>query len=639
MIYLRDRKTALLIFFGFVFFIFTARLFYMQILSPDFANKARVNVVKKKNLQPSRGIIYDRNGNIFVTNTPSFDLVVIPGELEIPDTAVFEKYLRMDRATIRKRILSAPNKYKPHILAQYLDFNVFYALQEYLWKCKGIYFEKRFSRDYSIQAGANFLGYIREVSKKDIDESGGYYRQGELKGITGLEAFYEPLLRGVKGVKMVMEDVHGREVGIFAEGQYDTLPVKGTDVVITVDGELQKFGEQLMINKKGAIVCIEPKTGEILAFVSAPVFDPKFLSGMDFSINYRKLARDTLKPLFNRALMATYPPGSIFKILNGIIGLEEGIIYSSSYYGCALGFARNKGRPACHPHPGPLDLPGAIQHSCNAYFAGLYVDMMNNRKYDSTSRAYTIWRNYMTAFGAGVKTGVDLPSEQQGSIPTAKLYDKWYGKKGWRGMTIVSNSIGQGEVTMTPLQMANALCAVANKGWYIQPHFFKRIFAEEKVSAKELVEIKKHIPKFNRINVPIDASHYDVITDAMEQVVAAGTGYLAQIEGIPVCGKTGTAQNTQGKDHSVFFAFAPKNDPQIAVAVIVENATWGGVWAAPIASLMIEKYLRREIKDKAKLQRILDANFIYTPPAYIANIGWDSVSTTIKGDSVKIQLR
>lgn len=616
MIFLKDRKQALLFFFGITFLIFTARLFYMQVINPDFANRAKFNVIKKKIVQPSRGVIFDRNGKIYVTNTPSFDLIIIPGKLYIPDTAILEQLLRIDRATIRKRIQAAPNKFKPHILAQYLDYNVFFAFQEKLWKFKGISFEKRFSRNYMIPNGAHFLGYIREVSKYDIENSYGYYRRGDLKGITGVENFYEPILRGVKGVRMVMEDVYGREVGIFSDGKNDTLSEKGTDIVISIDSELQQLGEEMMVNKKGAIVAIEPKTGEILSLVSAPTYNPSSLSGMDFSINYRKMERDSTKPLFNRAITATYPPGSVFKVLNGLIGLEEGIISPLSAYWCAMGFARNKGRPACHAHPTPLNLHGAIQYSCNAYFAGLYVDLLANRKYDSISGAYNQWRKYMTQYGVGTLSGVDILGEKPGLVPESKLYDKWYGKKGWVGMTIVSNSIGQGEVTMTPLQMANTVCAVANKGWYIQPHFFKKIHNEDKLENLKKKEIMQFIPTFSKKYIDIDTFYYSIIHDAMEEAVTAGTGYMAITEGITICGKTGTAQNPHGEDHSVFFAFAPKDNPQIAVAVIVENAKWGGEWAAPMAGLMIEKYIKREIKDKAKLKRIVDKSFIYKPTFY-----------------------
>lgn len=605
-----NRQRALLFIFGIVFLIFAARLFYLQILSADYARQARSNAIKRRVQQPSRGVIYDRKGRIYVTNTPSFELKIIPRELVIPDTSILERYLELDRETIRERIRDARehSMVKPSTLARYISYENFYTLQEHLWKFKGVYFEKSFTRDYLSQVGANFLGYISEVNDRDIEKSAGYYDPGDLIGATGLEREYEELLRGRKGVRMVLTDVFNREVGSFADGKYDTLPEKGKDVVISIDMDLQKFGEELMAHKKGSIVAIEPKTGEILSFVSAPSYDPGLLSGTELKKNWRNLAMDTLKPLFNRSLMAQYPPGSVFKVLNALIALNEGTITPGTYYGCAGGFSRNKGRPACHAHPSPLSPEGAIQHSCNAYFAATYVDFLHNRLYEDIYESYSTWREYMEYFGVGVKTGVDLPSEKKGLIPTTDFYDKWYGHNRWKGMTIVSNSIGQGEVTMTPLQMANVVCAIANKGYYVEPHFFKEVFNDSTGETTEQVR-----ERFAQKGIPIDAAWFTLATDAMEKVVSAGTGYMARLKDIAVCGKTGTAQNPHGKDHSVFFAFAPKEDPQIAVAVIVENATWGGVWAAPIASLMIEKYLKGEIEEKARLERILEKKFIVPP--------------------------
>jgi len=600
----RERKNYFLGFIILTFVVLAGRLFYLQIISTDFSTRAQKNVVKRKILQPSRGIVYDRYGEMIVTNTPSFDMVIVPGELKMSDTAAIGRYLGITQPVLHNRLVAARaySPLKPSILEKYISFNRFYGLQEHMWKYEGISFEKRFTRDYMQPVGANYLGYISEVNPKDIENSSGYYQQGDLMGTSGLERYYEAELRGRKGVKMVLEDVHGREVGIFAEGQYDTLPEKGNDVVISIDAKLQEFAESLMVNKKGSIVAIEPRTGEVLAFVSSPAYDPKLLTGTELTHNWRSLARDTLKPLFNRPLMARYPPGSIFKVLNALIALQEGIITPQSYYGCAHGFARNKGRPACHSHPSPLPVMGAIQHSCNAFFAALYVDMLHSNRYDSLYQAYDKWREYMHAFGVGIKTGIDLPNEKAGLIPSTDFYDRWYGRHRWRAMTIVSNSIGQGEVLMTPLQMANVVCVLANKGYYVQPHFFKRLYGS-----------KPHdkLPKFDTMRVPIDTSHFSLVAEAMHRVVESGTGYMAKLPDIAICGKTGTAENPHGKDHSVFFAFAPMENPKIAVSVIVENATWGGVWAAPIASLVIEMYLKREIADQARVDRILEADFIH----------------------------
>jgi penicillin-binding protein 2 len=609
----RERKKWLLFIWGGVFFIFICRLFFLQVISADYSSKAEKNSFKTIPLQPARGIIYDRNKKIYVTNSASFDLLITPSELYIPpqDTYIFEKYLKLSRSAIRQRIEQAKaySWVKPSVFEKQISFETYSSLQEHLWRCRGFSEEVKNSRQYLFHSGAHFLGYLGEVNNRDIISSNNYYRMGDLTGTSGIERFYEKELRGQKGNKLVMVDVRGREVDSYAKGKYDVQPVKGMDIEISVDVELQVFGEQLMRNKVGSIVAIEPETGEILAFVSAPSFDPTLLSGTEVNVNWRKLSKDSLNPLFNRPLMAMYPPGSVFKILNGLIGLQEGVISANSVYPCPGFFSRNpQGRPRCHSHPGPLSLHGAIQYSCNVYFASLYVDMIRrSARYDSVYKAYDNWRNYMNMFGVGVKTGVDLPSEKGGLIPTKKFYDRRYGSNKWNGMWIVSNSIGQGEVTMTPLQMANVVCAIANKGYYIEPHFLRRFLNQP---ASKQKQFKKH-------TIPIDTAYFNVVIDAMESVVSSGTGWNAFIPDIPVCGKTGTAQNPHGEDHSVFFAFAPKVNPKIAIAVIVENAGWGGVWAAPIASLMIEKYIKGKLSPEGemKMKKIVNTDFI-SPRVY-----------------------
>ncbi|MCS6905394.1 MAG: penicillin-binding protein 2 [Bacteroidia bacterium] len=613
----KERRQWLLFLWGCIFLIFICRLFFLQVISADYSSRAEKNSFKTIPLQPARGTIYDRNKRIYVTNFPSFDLFITPNELHIPpqDTYIFEKYLKLSRATIRQRIEQAKaySWVKPSVFEKQISFETYSLLQEHLWRCRGFSEEVRNTRQYLFHSGAHFLGYLGEVNNRDIVSSNNYYRMGDLIGISGLERYYEKELRGKKGTKLVMVDVRGREVDSYAKGKYDVQPVKGWDMEISVDANLQVFGEQLMRNKVGSIVAIEPKTGEILAFVSAPSFDPSLLSGTEVNVNWRKLSKDSLNPLFNRPLMAMYPPGSVFKILNALIALQEGIITEQTVYPCPGFFARNpQGRPRCHSHPGPLSLHGAIQYSCNVYFASLYVDMIRrSSRFDSVYKAYNNWRKYMNMFGVGVKTGVDLPNEKSGLIPTNKFYDRRYGTNKWNGMWIVSNSIGQGEVTMTPLQMANVVCAIANKGYYIEPHFFRR-FPNQPASMQK--KFKKHV-------IPIDTTYFNIIIDAMESVVSSGTGWNAYIPGIKVCGKTGTAENPHGQDHSVFFAFAPKEDPKIAIAVIVENAGWGGVWAAPIASLMIEKYLKGNLspESEAKMKKIIETDFI-RPRPYVPNL-------------------
>lgn len=608
---MNDLKIRSSIFLGIitaVFSIYVVRLFFLQVISSDFSATANKNLIKKIVLQPARGIMYDRKQNIYVTNTPIFDLMVVPEELKFPDSTtfaeVFETTLQVPRENIWKNIEAARkyNRKKPSLLEKQIDAFRFTTLQEKLWEFEGINTIVRNTREYKYPAGGNFLGYISEVSKSDIEKNN-YYAQGDLIGKIGIERNYEELLGGKKGIKSVMVDVHGREVGIFDDGRHDEKPIKGRDIQISIDAELQVFAESLMVNKVGSIVAIEPSSGEILAFVSAPAYDPNLLSGGILPVNYKKLKQDSTLPLFNRPLMAMYPPGSVFKLLNALVALEEGIINPGTTYGCAMGFLRNGGRPACHSHPSPTNVSGAIQFSCNAYFASIYIDMLNHSKYRDVYEGYETWRKYMTLFGAGRKTGVDVPNEKPGMLPRKGYYDKIYGANRWKAMTTVSNSIGQGEVLMTPLQMANVVAAIANRGYYVEPHFLKKIYDSNP-------DERSRYLNFDTVRIPIRRENFDIVVDAMEQVVLAGTARSAWLPDISVCGKTGTAQNPHGEDHSVFIAFAPKDNPKIAIAVIVENSGFGGTWAAPISSLVIEKYLKRKISDDAKLQRILEADFI-----------------------------
>lgn len=619
----RFRSNIILGMIALVFITFSVRLFYLQVMSDDYAESARNNAIKKVVIQPARGIIYDRWNKIYVQNLPIFNLFVTPKELVIPDTLLLEKYFAMTRDEIRKKLKEAKkfSNVKPSIFAKQLDGKTVSSFQEFSFEFEGLQFESVNKREYVYPVGGNFLGYISEVNDKDIKNSAGYYRMGDVIGTSGIERSYERMLRGKKGVRFVLHDVHNREVGRYADGSYDSISRRGTDLLLGIDAELQELGEKMMKNKMGSIVAIEPGTGEVLSFVSAPTYDPNLLTGREFSPNYRILERDSLKPLYNRPLMAMYPPGSIFKILNALAALNEGTLTSETAYGCGGGFMRNKGKPKCHRHPSPLALPGAITYSCNAYFSAVYMDMLLSHKYQNLYDAYNTWYAYMQRFGVGRTLGIDLPNEKPGLLPTPGFYDKWYGHDHWNPLTIISNAIGQGEILMTPLQMANVVAMIANKGYYIVPHFTR--------AYRDSTGNWQHVT-FDTIYSGVDPIHFPVVIDAMEQVVISGTGTLARIDSISVCGKTGTAQNPHGKDHSVFFAFAPKENPKIAVAVIVENAGWGGSWAAPIASLMMEYYLTRKIKDPTRLDRILDAAFL--PQKYIQKR--DSVRF-VKPDSTK----
>ncbi len=607
----------------------------MQVLSEHFASSAQKNVVKPRQLEPARGIMYDRNKEIIVTNTPIFDLLIVPKEMQVSDTVEFANALHITKEEASKKLVAAQeySKYKPSFFKKQIEYSYYANVLEYYWKYRGFREVIRNTRDYRKAHGANYLGYIREVSKRGIEESNGYYQPGDLVGTAGLEKYYEKLLRGKKGSKMVLVDVYGREVGSFVEGQYDIQPEKGLDIQITIDSDLQEFAEKIMKNKVGSIVAIEPQTGEILAFVSSPTYDPNLLAGSFAAHKWDSLKKNPYLPLYNRALLATYPPGSVFKILNGIIALADGTIDFDWTYGCGGGFWRNKGRPKCHAHPSPTNIRTAIMHSCNAFFAAVYVDYLQNKKFKNIYEAYDRWYEWMKQFGVGEKTGIDLPNEKKGLLPSHNFYDKWYKKNGWRAMTIVSNSIGQGEVLMTPLQMANITACIANKGWYIQPHFLKNVIKPKNfVDTLEYPVFEKKVIDFSKSVIPKD-SIFEAIFDGMEWVVEQGTAYNAKIPGIRMCGKTGTAQNRQGDDHSVFICFAPRENPKIAVAVIVENAGFGGVVAAPIGSFIVEKYLNKEIKNTQKLQDFINKSFL--PPIYSEKI--DSTIQPKSDTSVKIQ--
>lgn len=603
---LRLRGDIIAGFVALVMGIFIIRLFTIQVLSSEYEGKANRNVIKTKTIIPPRGDFFDRNGKIYISNRPIFDLMVTPMELTIPDTSVLVRFLGMSRDDIQKGIDKAArhSRYKESILARYIEPEDYAALQEKLWNFNGIGFTSNNKRYYTRPIGANFLGYISEVDSLDIKKSDGYYQMGDMIGRSGIESSYESRIRGIKGQKYVLKDVYNREVGSYNDGEMDRRAARGKDLMLGIDGELQAFGEMLMHNKKGSIVAIEPSTGEIIAFVSAPTYDPTMLTGRELKRNWAALQQDSLKPLFNRPLMAKYPPGSIYKIAMSLAALNEGVVTPETFYSCGGGFMRNKGKPACHAHPGPLNLNGAIQHSCNAYFAATYMDFLNHPKFKDIYQSFNVWRDYMSQLGLGDTLGIDIPYEKRGNIPTAKFYDRWYGANRWKATTIISNAIGQGEIQMTPLQMANLACVVANRGYYVKPHFVKAM--------KDSDDKDWEYMHYSRKYTKIAPAHFEMVANAMAEVVSAGTGIRANLQGIQVCGKTGTVENS-GSNHSVFICFAPKDNPKIALAVVVENAGGsGGTWAAPVCSLLIEQYLTGKIEQKIyELERINTADFIH----------------------------
>jgi penicillin-binding protein 2 len=420
---------------------------------------------------------------------------------------------------------------------------------------------------------------------------------GDNMGLSGVEKAYETPLRGQRGVKIVMVDVYNREKGSFEGGKYDTASVLGRSLTSSIDADLQQYGEKLMQNKIGAVVAIEPATGEILSMISAPTYDPNLLVGRNKKKNYPKMALDTLKPLYNRATMAKYPPGSTFKLLNALIGLHEGVINENTLFGCSRGFHFGGLTVGCHPHASPVNLKFSITTSCNSYYCNTFKSIL--QKYPKTAIGFNVWRNHVMSFGLGQKFPTDLPQESSGNVPTVKYYDKYHGSGRWNAITVISLAIGQGEMGVTPLQMANFCTVIANRGWFYPPHVIKEVDGGK-------IDSNLRTKRYTKI----EREYFDMVVDGMRNVVMNGTGRIAQLDSLTICGKTGTAQNPHGKDHSIFIAFAPMDKPKIAIAVYVENAGFGATWAAPIASLMMEKYLRREVKRPEMEKRIFEANLL-----------------------------
>jgi penicillin-binding protein 2 len=579
------------------------RIFYLQVVDDSFKLKSENNAIKAKYDYPERGYIYDRNGKLLVANQASYDIMVIPKDLKNIDTLEFCQLLNITKEDYIKKIAKAKvySPRLPSVFLPQLNKSEFAAFQEKIRKFEGFYFQKRSLRDYEVDFGANVFGFITQVNEKLIAKNP-YYNSGDLIGRQGVEESYEEILRGIKGVKYIQKDKYNREIGSYKEGKYDTIAVQGEDINLTLDAELQRYGEQLMINKRGGIVAIEPRTGEILALVTAPSYDPSILVGRQRSKNYTLLYRDSIaKPLYDRGLLAEYPPGSPFKILTGLIGLQEGVIDEQTTFMCHHGFSYARGRfMKCHGF-GPHTLHNGIYNSCNTYFAQVYMRTIN--KYSKPGYAVDVWSNHIKSFGLGDFMGYDLPTGKRGNVPTSKTYKKIYPNGGWRSTTIVSNAIGQGEVLMTPIQLANMMATVANEGYYYTPHIIKKI----KGGSID--------PKFTvKHETTIDKKYFKPMISGLFDVYNFGTASALRVEGIDICGKTGTAENfakingvrTKLEDHSIFVAFAPKDNPKIAIAILVENGGYGATIAGPIASLMIEKYLRKKITRTDLEKRILE---------------------------------
>ncbi|MCC8153237.1 MAG: penicillin-binding protein 2 [Tannerellaceae bacterium] len=589
--------------------IFIIRLFCLQVIDSDYKAWADSNAFYKKTLYPSRGMLYDREGRLLVYNQPAYDVMVIMREVKTLDTLDFCNTLGITREQFVKRMSDIRNRrlnpgyssYVPQLFMNHLSAQDYGLLQEKLYKYPGFYIQNRTIREYEYPNGAHVLGSIGEVNKRDI-ENDSYYIQGDYSGRSGIERSYEQVLRGEKGVEILLRDAHGRIKGKYENGAHDVEPVSGKSLTLAIDMELQAYGEELMKNKLGGIVMIEPETGEVLCMVSAPTFDPKILVGRQRGKNHAELEKNPYKPLFDRPLMACYPPGSTFKPTQGLIFLQEGAITTQTQYTCHHGYPYGGGRPACHGHYSPLALQYAIATSCNAFFCWGLRDMLDvKRRYPTVQDAFEIWKDHMVSMGYGYQLGIDLPGEKRGYIPNSKVYDKIYRGR-WNSSTIRSIAIGQGEILSTPLQICNLAATIANRGYFITPHVVKNI---QDNPLDSLYTERRY--------TSIDPVHYDVIVDGMRDAVLAGTCRGATLQGIQVCGKTGTAENPHGKDHSIFMGFAPYDKPKVAISVFVENAGFGATYAVPIAKLMLEKYLKGSISDGNKYTEEYIRNAVILP--------------------------
>ena len=596
-----------------VLVIFLIRLLTVQILDHKYHELAQQNAIRRVNAYAPRGIIFDRNGKKIVVNRPIYDLMVVPGELPQPlDTARLADLIRLPLEELVLRLRKATNysRFRPTLLHAQIRVEDFAQIQEGLHDFSGIYAETRTVRTYLYPAAAHALGYVGEASPELIEKSHGDYNAGDYVGISGLEKTYENYLKGKRGVQYSYVDVHNREVGRYKDGAFDSLPIPGEDLHLGLDIELQVYAEQLMANKRGSVVAIEPSTGEVLTMVSTPSYDPALLVGNVRGKNYRRLQKDPLKPLFNRPLQAMYPPGSIVKSLQALIGQELGLIGPETRFPCGGGYAIAGHVVKCtHKHVA-LNLEESIQLSCNPYYCYVFKTMVDQNRGLKPRDGYKVWFDYMQKFNIGRKCEIDLPNERKGILPSPEYYDKIYGKNRWKSSTIISLSIGQGEFGITPLQMAHTMAIFANKGKYHAPHLVRSIG----------VTGQKKMKYRQSYQIPVQARHFNVVQEAMQKVVDMGTATAyGKIDSIVVCGKTGTAQNPHGEDHAVFVCFAPRDNPKIAIAVVVENAGFGGVWAAPVASLMIEKYLRGGTRRTELEERLLKARIL---PA-----GMDTAST------------
>lgn len=605
-----DRKNKLLIGLCTAALILIAKLFSIQILDDRYKLAADNNSLAYNTIYPNRGIIHDRNGRILVGNKVSYDLMVTPREVEPFDTLTFCEVLGVTPEFVREK-MQEYRKFRSRIgwrtvvMLKQIPKETYMRFAEMEYKFPGFRGQARSMREYPYNAGGNLLGYVSEVDAQFIEKHEGEYQSGDYAGKTGIEAAREKELRGEKGYNIMLRDSRNKIMSRYQDGKMDKEAVPGKDITTTIDAELQHYGQMLMNNKVGSLIAIEPATGEILTMVSSPGIDVDMLA--DIGKHYSDIVSDPYKPMFNRTVQASYPPGSVFKLVNGLIGLQEGVVTPQTHYPCSMGYKFGRNKLGCHAHKSPISFEESIMMSCNAYYCYILRDLLENGKNGSVAESMDKWNEYVKSFGFGKKLGSDFPSELGGFIPDSKYYDRIYGKGAWKATTVISLSIGQGEIGCTPLHMANLCAIIANRGWYYTPHIIKD---SENVSIDDRFRQKNY--------TMVDTLHFQKVVGGMYRAVnsgfgSGGTASIAAVKGLDICGKTGTAQNPHGDDHSVFICFAPRENPKIAVAAYVENGGFGATWAAPIASLLTEMYLNGEISPERKYleDRVLDGNLLH----------------------------
>jgi penicillin-binding protein 2 len=611
----QERSTYIKLLFFAAALLLLFKIAQIQIFDTSYEKRAKATAVDNYTLYPSRGLIYDRNGKLLINNNPMYDLRVTYNQLDPKmDTLKLCRLLEIDIDEFRSRINKnfsdvRYSKRVPFTFMSKISSITYARLQEHLHEFRGFSTQLRNVRSYPHQSAPHVLGYLNEVNQKQIDDSDGAYEKFDYIGASGLEYSYEKELRGEKGVRNVLKDNLGREVGPYQNGAQDKPAVSGADIFTSLDIQLQEYGEKLMQNKTGSIVAIEPATGEILAMISTPSYNPNLLTiNRDRGQAFNQLLQDTLKPFFDRSVMAQYPPGSIFKTVVALVAMQEGLLNKNRSITCNAGYYYNGRRWGCHPHASCYDVANALQHSCNAYFFTVMRDIIDKESFYNPHAGLDLFDEYLKTFGLGSPLNVDIPNEEKGNIPTSAYYDFLYPKSegSWKSPTVMSIGIGQGEIQMTTLQMANLAAIMANRGFYYPPHLIKQ-FSNGETPIPSIYRTKKQ--------TPIDPIHYEPVIAGMYQAVEYGTGRMARVPDMEVCGKTGTSQNPHGKDHSVFFAFAPKENPKIAIAVYVEKGGWGSNYGAPIAGLMIEQYLRDSISPSklAIEDHIIKASLVDNP--------------------------